>query len=106
VEKQGGTDMRNLYQLYAFVTVAGWERSLSVRWPDAPLVGNYRLLVFTNEDLPKLKTEYSSATFKTLTAEQVINAMNANDVGPFICSLEQAKQIINHVAPTQDSNNA
>lgn len=89
----------NLYQLYAFVAEAGWERSLSARWPDAPLINNYRLLVFTNEDLPRLKVEYSAVEFKDLTAEQVISAMNASEVGPFICSIEQAKQVVNHFSP-------
>lgn len=96
--------MRNLYQLYAFVTVAGWDQSLSVRWPDAPLVDNYRLLVFTNEDLPKLKTEYSSATFKTLTAEQTLSAMQSNAVGPFICDLKTAKAIINTLNPQEEQH--
>lgn len=86
----------SLHQLYAFVTSAGWERSLSTRWPDAPLIGNYRLLVFTNEDLPKLKTEYSSATFKELTALKTIEEMKSEVVGPFTCDLETAKTIVDH----------
>jgi len=86
------------HQLYALVTVAGWQRSLSARWPEAPLIGNYRLLVFTNKDLPKLKAEYLNAEFKELTAEQTINAMNKGEVGPFVCDLLQAKAIVSHFA--------
>lgn len=91
--------MIKLYQLYAFVTAAGWERSLSSRWPDAPLVDDYRLLVFTNEDLPKLKAEYSNAEFKELTTEQTIEAMSAGEVGPFVCDLSIARAIISHFNP-------
>ena len=88
--------MKKLHQLYAFVTAAGWERSLSTRWPDAPLIGNYRLLVFTNEDLPKLKTEYPNAVFRELSVQETINAMENEEVGPFTCDLETAKAIINY----------
>lgn len=91
--------MNNLYQLYAFVTAAGWAESLSERWPDAPLVGGYRVLVFTNVDYPLLKEQYPSAEFKELTAEQTINAITTKELGPFVCSLEQTKQIMNHFSP-------
>ncbi|PWS55999.1 hypothetical protein [Pseudoalteromonas sp. meg-B1] len=93
--------MSNLYQLYAFVTAMGWAESLSERRPDAPLVGGYRVLVFTNADYPLLKEQYPTAEFKELTTEQTINAMNANELGPFVCSLEQTKQIMNHFAPPE-----
>lgn len=93
--------MSNLYQLYAFVTAMGWAESLSERWPHAPLVGGYRVLVFTNADYPLLKEQYPTAEFKELTAEQTINAMNANELGPFVCTLEQTKQIMNHFAPPE-----
>jgi hypothetical protein len=93
--------MSNLYQLYAFVTAMGWAESLSERWPHAPLVGGYRVLVFTNADYPLLKEQYPTAEFKELTAEQTISAMNANELGPFVCSLEQLKQIMNHFAPPE-----
>jgi len=88
-----------LHQLYALVTASGWESSLSERWPDAPLVGNYRLLVFTNQDLPRLKYEYSTTEFKELTTEQAIQAMNAGEVGPFICDVSQASAIVYHFNP-------
>ncbi|MDC9527604.1 hypothetical protein PSH54_19180 [Pseudoalteromonas sp. Angola-30] len=96
----------NLYQLYAFVTAAGWERSLSTRWPDAPLINNYRLLVFTNQDLPKLKTEYSTAEFKELSTEKTIEAINAGEIGPFICDINQARKIVAHFTPVEDEQNA
>lgn len=102
MEKQGGTGMRNLYQLYAFVTLKGWKSSLSTRWPDAPLIGDYRLLVFTNKDLPKLKQEYDSAVFKELDRKQTIDAMTAGDIGPFICDLVTAKAISLHFNPQEE----
>lgn len=94
--------MSNLYQLYAFVTSTGWAESLSERWPDAPLVGGYRVLVFTNADYLLLKEQYPTAEFKELTAEQTISAIDAGEIGPFVCSLEQTKQIMNHFAPPEE----
>lgn len=94
--------MSDLYQLYAFVTAMGWDDSLSERWPHAPLVGDYRVLVFTNQDYPVLKQQYSDFEAKELTTEQTISAMNANELGPFVCSLEQLKQIMNHFAPPDE----
>ena len=93
--------MSNLYQLYAFVTAMGWAESLSESWPDAPLVGGYRVLVFTNADYPALKQQYSEFEAKELTTEQTINAIDAGEIGPFVCSLEQTKQIMNHFAPPE-----
>lgn len=93
--------MSNLYQLYAFVTAAGWAESLSERWPHAPLVGGYRVLVFTNADYTLLKEQYPVAEFKELAVEQTIGAIDAGEIGPFVCSLEQLKQIMNHFAPPE-----
>lgn len=97
--------MSKLYQLYAFVTATGWAESLSERWPDAPLVGGYRVLVFTNADYPLLKEQYPTAEFKELTAEQTINAITAKELGPFVCELEQTKQIMNHFSPPEQGLN-
>ena len=97
--------MSNLYQLYAFVTAMGWAESLSERWPDAPLVNGYRVLVFTNADYPLLKEQYPTAEFKELTAEQTINAISAGEIGPFVCTLEQTKQIMNHFSPPEQGLN-
>ncbi|MBB1290967.1 MULTISPECIES: hypothetical protein [unclassified Pseudoalteromonas] len=94
----------SLFQLYAFVTAAGWDKSLHKRWPDALLVGDYRLLVFTNEDLPKLKGEYSNAVFKEFTLQKTVDAMSAGEIGPFICDLNKAKAIYNHFIPPADED--
>lgn len=86
-------------QKYAFVTAQGWGESLSKRWPDAPLVGDYRLLVFAGADLKPLESEYSDAEFKYLDAHQTIEQLELGNVGPFICDINQAKQVIDHFTP-------
>ena len=91
--------MSNLYQLYAFVTESSWLGFLKERWPDAPLVNGYRVLVFTNEDYPLLKQQYSEFEAKELSPDQVIEDIGLGESGPFVCSLEQTKEIMNHFLP-------
>lgn len=90
--------MSQLYQLYALVTVALWEQSLSDRWPDAPLIGGYRALVFTNLELPEIKAQFK---FKELSANETINAIISGDESLLICDHKQIIQIINHFSPPE-----
>ena len=89
-------------QKYAFVTNSGWESSLSGRWPDAPLYGNHRLLVFTNEDLRKLEAEYSEVEFKYLGVNETIKAMENNEQPPFILNLDDAREVCAYFTPIED----
>ena len=91
-------------QKYAFVTAQGWESSLSERWPDAPLIGGYRLLVFAGADLKPLEAEYSNAEFKYLDEQQAIEQMGLGNVGPFICDINQAREVCKHFAPQVDDS--
>ena len=93
-------------QKYAFVTSEGWGKSLSERWPDAPTFGEYKLLVFAGSDLPGIESEYSKADFKYLPATETIEQMNLGVIGPFICNLEQAREIVAHFTPVEDEQNA
>lgn len=92
-------------QKYALVTIKGWESSLSERWPDAPTYGEYKLLVFAGSDLTKLELEYSNADFKYLEADETIKQMELGAIGPFICNLEQAREIAAHFTPDEDLTN-
>ena len=83
-------------QKYAFVTEQGWESSLFEKWPDAPLVGDYRLLVFAGAELPKLEAEYADVEFKYLSASKTIEQMTSVTIGPFICNIEQAREVAKH----------
>ena len=89
-------------QKYAFVTSQGWESSLSERWPDAPLIGDYRLLVFAGADLPKLEVEYVDAEFKYLSASETIEQMTSGTIGPFICNIEQAREVVTYFSPPNE----
>lgn len=94
-------------QKYAFVTDKGWQTSLSKRWPDAQGYSGYRLLVFAGSDLPKLEREYEKANFKYLNVKQTIENIELGNTGPFICNLEQAREVANHfTTPVEDEQNA
>lgn len=86
-------------QKYAFVTNGGWQESLATRWPDAPLYGGHRLLVFAGSDLPKLEIEYSDAEFKYLSAADTIEAMENNERPPFILSIDDAREVCAYFTP-------
>ena len=94
--------MSNLYQLYAFVTEASWLSFLKEIWPDAPPINGYRVLVFTNIGYPVLKQQYSEFEAKEFTPDQVIEAIGTGESGPFVCSLKQTKQIMNHLIHSPD----
>lgn len=89
-------------QKYAFVTAQGWDKSLNERWPDAPLIGEYRLLVFAGADLKPLEAEYSNAEFKYLNVHKTIEQLERGNIGPFICDINQVKQVIDHFTPTEE----
>jgi len=85
--------------LYAFVTDAGWQAKLTAFRPNAPLYGGYRLLVFTESDLPSLEDEYADEEFKYLSASETIEQMTSGAIGPFICSIEQAHLVAPYFTP-------
>lgn len=95
--------MSQLYQLYAFVTNAHWQANLTDKWPDAPLVGGYRVLVFTNADYQILKQQYSQFEAKELDADEIISGMEAGEIGAFICEIESLKVVMNHFSPPDNS---
>lgn len=92
-------------QKYAFVTKQGWELSLSERWSGAPTYGDYKLLVFAGSDLASIETEYSNADFKYLSASETIEQMTSGSIGPFICNLEQAREIAANFTQNEDLEN-
>jgi len=90
-------------QKYAFVTPESWQESLISRWPDAPLYGGYRLLVFTRKDLPKLEAEYSDVKFKYLDPDETIRSISDLEKGPFICSLTQTQEIVKYFRELEEN---
>ena len=91
--------------LYAFVTDSGWQgRLISIR-PDAPLYGDYRLCVFSEGDLPKFKEEFSDITFKYLTTGEMISQIEGGVIGPYVCYIEQAREVAKYFTPAEYQSN-
>lgn len=89
-------------QKYAIVTNESWVKSLSERWPDALQYDDYRMLVFAGSDLDNIESEYSNADFKYLEVSETIKQMELGAIGPFICNLEQAREIAGYFTPDED----
>ena len=88
-------------QKYAFITEKGWE-GLSDRWPDAPVYGGYKLLVFAGESLTRLEEEFNKVEFRYLGAEGTVLAIEGEEAGPFICTLEEVREVVDYFKPEDE----
>jgi len=86
----------NKRDMYAFVTDVEWQDKLTSVRPHAPLCGGYRILVFSESDLPEFKLEYGYADFKYLQPNETIEHMENGGIGPFICNLSKATLVNNY----------
>lgn len=82
-----------------------WLDFLKERWPDAPLVKDYRILVFTNEDHHTLKQRYEGFDEKWFLSDQEIEAVGLEDIEPYICSIRQTKEILDRFLTPSVLNN-
>lgn len=89
------------YQLYASIPQDDWAGDLKSRFPDAPLVNGYRVLVFTNLDYQKLAEQYSGKEFIELQADDIISAIESGQDACFVCDVENIRIVINHFNPPQ-----
>lgn len=94
--------MNKLYQLYIFITTEGWENTPSVKdtWDRAPTVGDYKMLVITQLDLPKIKEDFPGADFRELGSD-TLGALQAGELGPLVCTKEEASAIVKHFTPEE-----
>lgn len=93
----------SLYQLYASIPQADWAGDLKSRFPHAPLVNGYRVLVFTNRDHPKLAGKYSDKEFIELQAGDIISAIKSGQDAWLVCDVENIRIVINHFNPPQSA---
>lgn len=91
------------YQLYATIQQADWAGDLKSRFPHAPSVNGYRVLVFTNLDYPKLAEQYSDKEFIELHAGDIISAIESGQDAWFVCDVENIRIVINHFNPPQSA---
>lgn len=95
----------SLYQLYASIPQADWVGDLKSRFPHAPLVNGYRVLVFANVDYPDLIAKYSEKEFLELQASEIIAAIDNGQDAWLVCDVENIRIVINHFNPPQNAEN-
>lgn len=93
------------YQLYASIPQADWAGDLKSRFPHAPLVNGYRVLVFTNRDYSKLAEQYSNKELLELQAGDIISAIESGQDAWFVCDVDNIRIVINHFNPPQSAEN-
>lgn len=86
----------SLYQLYASIPQADWAGDLKSRFPHAPLVNGYRVLVFTNRDYPRLAEQYSDKEFTELQAVDIISAIESEQDAWLVCDVENIRAVMSH----------
>lgn len=93
------------YQLYASIPQADWVGDLKSKFPHAPLVNGYRVLVFTNRDYPELTEQYSDKEFIELQAGDIISAIESGQEAWLVCDVDNIIVVINHFNPPQNAEN-
>lgn len=91
--------MSSLYQLYATIPQSDWYGDLKLRFPHAPLINGYRVLVFTNVDYPDLIAKYSEKEFLELQAGEIITAIESGQNAWLVCDVENIRIVIKHFRP-------
>lgn len=87
------------YQLYASIPQVDWVGDLKSRFPHAPLVNGYRVLVFTNRDYPKLAEQYRDKEFIELQAGDIIPAIESGQDAWLVCDVEPLREVMQHFNP-------
>lgn len=90
---------------YAFITNENHALHVKSKWPDAISIGNnYRMVQFAGSDEPELIALAESLGFavKRLSLADTILVMDNLNLGPFICTHEQAVGVVNYFNPPVD----
>jgi len=91
----------SLYQLYASIPQADWVGGLKSRFPQAPLVNGYRVLVFTNRDYLKLAEQYNDKDFIELQSGDIISAIESGQDAWLVCDVNNIREVIKYFTPPE-----
>ena len=91
------------YQLYATIPQTDWAGDLKSRFPGAPLVNGYRVLVFTNFDYHKLAGQYGDKEFIELQSDDIISAIESGQDDWLVCDVENIRIVINYFNQPQSA---
>lgn len=88
---------------YAIIPQEQWVDELVERFPHAPLVQNYRVLVFADRKTEQLKADYAERGIVEVSSSEIIEHMQS-DLKPWvILQVEPLREVMQHFNPPEES---
>lgn len=88
---------------YAITPQEQWVGELSERFPHAPLVQNYRVLVFADAEADQLKSDYSERGIVELpSSSEIIGHMESGLKLWVILQVEPLREVIGYFNPSDE----
>ena len=88
---------------YSIIPQEQWVDELTQRFPHAPLVQNYRVLVFADKEIKQLKADYAERGIVELSSSSEIIEHMQRDLKPWvILQVEPLREVMHHFNPPSD----
>lgn len=88
---------------YAVIPQEQWVEELAERFPDAPLVQNYRVLVFADAETEQLKADYAERGIVELaSSSETIEHMQSDLKLWVILQVDPLREVMQHFSPPSD----
>ena len=88
---------------YAIIPQEQWTDELIERFPNAPLIQNYRVLVFADAETEKLKADYVERGIVELSSSsEIIEHINSGLKPWVILQVEPLREVMQHFNPPID----
>lgn len=88
---------------YAIIPVEQWVDELVERFPHAPLVQNYRVLVFADKETEQLKADYAERGIVELSvSSKIIEYMQSGLSEWVILQVEPLREVMQHFNPPEE----
>ncbi len=89
---------------YAIIPQEQWVEELLERFSHAPLVKNYRVLVFADAEAKKLKADYTERGIVELSlSSEIIEHMQSNLKLWVILNVEPLREVMQHFNPLMNN---
>ena len=88
---------------YAIIPQEQWVNELSERFQHAPLIENYKVLVFADAETERLKADYAERGIVELSSSSEIIEHIQSGLKPWvILQVEPLREVIQHFNPPSD----
>ena len=88
---------------YALIPEEQWADELAQRFPHAPLVQNYKVLVFADAETEQLKEDYTECGIVEMASSSEIIEHIQSDLKPWvILQVEPLREVMQHFNPPID----